>query len=252
LLTKHIRKLIPDRDFVLGLAFWAAVLVFGWWYYYPALPSFDEVLSRITKPQTQGTTIKEENQIDGTKILSRTPFQGRCNQPGMIFQFEVKGTLDLRANGDLTNTGEVAKQQDVFTQYRYKPPDRIVLDLEDWLEAGKPAGRFSVPATEDDTAATAIHEIELDCEVDTMLAAAAQKPAKAALDTCWDEWVEKSLGAIPKPDDTYDPRTGKSLSQTPGAVRTRALKFQAAKDALQLRGKESGEWQIFLKSCVAR
>jgi hypothetical protein len=109
-----------------------------------------------------------------------------------------------------------------------------------------------VDETEDDIVATAIHEIELDCEVDTTPDAAAQKPAKAALDTCWDEWVEKSLGAIPKPGDTHDPRTGKSLSQTPGALQTRALKFQAAKDALQLRGKESAEWQMFRKTCVAR
>jgi hypothetical protein len=148
-----------------------------------------------------------------------------------------------------------------------------VLDLKDWLAAGKPTGRFSVLAIgeyelevevdivrvrgvdeiENDTeTATAIHEIELDCEVDITPAAAAQKPTNAASDTCWDEWVEKTLEAIPKPGDTHDPRTGKSLSQTPGALRSRALKFQAAKDALQLRGKESAEWQMFLKTCVAR
>jgi hypothetical protein len=182
----------------------------------------------------------------------------------MIFQFAVKGTLTTFANGILTNTGAVLRQQDVFTQYRYTPPDRIVLDLQDWLAAGKPAGRFSVFAIgeyeleveveiENDTeTATAIHEVELDCEVDITPAAAAQNPTDATLDTCWDEWVEKSLVAIPKPGDTHDPRTGKSLSQTPGAQRTRALKFQAAKDALQLRGKESAEWQMFLKTCVAR
>jgi hypothetical protein len=108
---KRIGKLFQGerREFVLGLAFWAAVLLFGWWYYYPALPSFEDAISRIAKPQTQATTIKKKTQIDGPKIVSRTPFQGRCNQPGMIFQFAVKGTLDLYADGILISTGEVAR-----------------------------------------------------------------------------------------------------------------------------------------------
>jgi hypothetical protein len=272
---KYIRKFFPDRESILGLAFWAAVLFFGWWYYYPALPSFTDGPSRISKPQTQGSNIKDqiEHRVAAAKIVSRMPFQGRCNQPGMIFQFAVKGIINIYSDGNLVNTGEVLEQQDVFTKYRYTPPDRIVLDLKDWLAAGKPAARFSVPAigeyelevevdvmrvrdvdeVENDTEiASAIHEIELDCEVDIAPAAAAQNPTKATLDTCWDEWAEKSLEVIPKPGDTHDPRTGKLLSQTPGAERTRALKFQAAKDALQLRGKESAEWQMFLKTCVAR
>ncbi len=71
-------------------------------------------------------------------------------------------------------------------------------------------------------------------------------------DACWDEWRAKSLKCIPRPDDTVHPCTGKPLSQTPPAERTRALKFQAAEDAMALRGKESPAWQTFREECITR
>ena len=37
------------------------------------------------------------------------------------------------------------------------------------------------------------------------------------------------------PDDTVDQRTGKTLSETDGAKRTRAKKLQALKDELELQ-----------------
>lgn len=66
---------------------------------------------------------------------------------------------------------------------------------------------------------------------------------------CWRDWVERSLKEVPKSDDTISPRTGKELSQSDGAKRTRALKFQAASDALELRGKSDPRWQTFLDMC---
>src|SRR5262245_37733702 len=152
LLIKRIRKFF-QHDLcivVLWLAFWAGLVFFGVRYH-------QDAISRIAKPQTQATTITKKTQIDGPKIVARTPFHGRCNQPGMIFQFAGNGILTTYSDGKLANTGEVLEQQDVFTQYRYTPPDRIELDLKDWLAAGNPVGRFSVPA---------IGEYELEVEVD--------------------------------------------------------------------------------------
>jgi hypothetical protein len=78
---KHIGKLFQGerRKFVLGLAFWTAVLLFGWWYYYPALPSFEDAISRITKPQAQRTNIKDriEARVAGFKILSKVDATSR-------------------------------------------------------------------------------------------------------------------------------------------------------------------------------
>ncbi|MHC2620081.1 hypothetical protein ACVIW2_002113 [Bradyrhizobium huanghuaihaiense] len=68
--------------------------------------------------------------------------------------------------------------------------------------------------------------------------------------TCWLKWTARKLQIIPKPDDTINPKTGKELSQTPGAIRTRALKYQAAKDALELRGREDPDWRAFFGECT--
>jgi hypothetical protein len=71
-----------------------------------------------------------------------------------------------------------------------------------------------------------------------------------SLEVCWSKWVEQKLAKVPKPGDVNHPVTGRPLSQTPGAIRTRALKYQAAQDALDLRGKQSPEWQIFHEACA--
>jgi hypothetical protein len=67
---------------------------------------------------------------------------------------------------------------------------------------------------------------------------------------CWSKWTENQLKYVPKPGDTVNPRTGKELSQTDGALRTRALKYQAAKDALELRGKDDPNWHTFAAACT--
>ncbi len=60
-------------------------------------------------------------------------------------------------------------------------------------------------------------------------------PAHDLLLACSDAWRAKPPREIPPgPDDNFDPRSGKLLSQTAGARRTRALKFQAFKDATTL------------------
>lgn len=74
----------------------------------------------------------------------------------------------------------------------------------------------------------------------------------AANASCWVTWTEQQLKYVPKAGDTINPRTGKELSQTDGAKRTRALKYQAAKDALELRGKESPDWKSFAIECESR
>ena len=42
------------------------------------------------------------------------------------------------------------------------------------------------------------------------------------------------------------------MSQTEGAKRTRALKYQAKLDALELRGKDDPDWHAFLEDCAKR
>ena len=65
------------------------------------------------------------------------------------------------------------------------------------------------------------------------IAEESEKPAFEILRACSDEWRAMSLDAMPPgPDDTHDHRTGKLLSQTSPAKRTRALKLQAAKYAI--------------------
>jgi hypothetical protein len=60
-------------------------------------------------------------------------------------------------------------------------------------------------------------------------------PAHDLLLACSDAWHSKPSSEIPPgPDDTIDPRSGKPLSQTPGAKRSRAAKLQAFKDAATL------------------
>jgi hypothetical protein len=66
----------------------------------------------------------------------------------------------------------------------------------------------------------------------SVIAAEGDKPTDDKLRACSDE-AEKTEALPPGPDDTHD-RNGKPLSQTPGAKRTRALKRQAAKDAITL------------------
>jgi len=67
---------------------------------------------------------------------------------------------------------------------------------------------------------------------------------------CWDEWYAKKLAEVPKPDGTHNPLTGKQLSQTPGAIRTRERKLQAFKDAMTLRGKNDPAWRAYRNQCI--
>jgi len=73
--------------------------------------------------------------------------------------------------------------------------------------------------------------------VDTLLGsstagAQGQTPAyDAAYRACSEEWYASEFKMLAKPDDTHDPRTGKLLSQTEGAKRTRERKLKAAHDA---------------------
>lgn len=69
---------------------------------------------------------------------------------------------------------------------------------------------------------------------------------------CWKEWVDFRMKEVPKAEDTISPATGKQLSQSDGAKRTRALKYQAKLDALELRGKDEPEWRTYLEGCANR
>jgi hypothetical protein len=69
----------------------------------------------------------------------------------------------------------------------------------------------------------------------SVIAAKGEKSTQDILRECSDEWRSKSPEAMPPgADDKTDPRNGKALSDTPGAKRSRALKLQAAKDAITL------------------
>ena len=75
--------------------------------------------------------------------------------------------------------------------------------------------------------------------------------AQAATESeCWDKWYAQQIALQPGPEDTVDPRNGKSLSQTDGAKRSRAKKLQALKDALELRGKSDSKWEAFRTDCA--
>jgi len=67
---------------------------------------------------------------------------------------------------------------------------------------------------------------------------------------CWKEWVDIRMKEVPKAEDTVSPATGKVMSQSDGAKRTRALKYQAKLDALELRGKHDPAWHGFLEDCA--
>jgi hypothetical protein len=69
---------------------------------------------------------------------------------------------------------------------------------------------------------------------------------------CWKQWVDFRMKDVPKAEDTISPATGKEMSQTDGAKRTRALKYQAKLDALELRGKDDPVWHTFLDGCAKR
>jgi hypothetical protein len=65
----------------------------------------------------------------------------------------------------------------------------------------------------------------------SIIVAEAETSAQGALRTCSEAWRTKLPSEIPPgPDDTHDPRTGKELSQTPGAKRSRAAKLKAFKE----------------------
>lgn len=67
---------------------------------------------------------------------------------------------------------------------------------------------------------------------------------------CWDDWYAKRIALQPTAEATIDPRTGKQLSQTDGAKRSRAKKVQALKDELELRSKKDAQWLAYRAECV--
>jgi hypothetical protein len=69
---------------------------------------------------------------------------------------------------------------------------------------------------------------------------------------CWKQWVDFRMKEVPKADDTVSPATGRAMSQTDGAKRTRALKYRAKLDELELRGKDDPVWHAFLEGCAKR
>jgi hypothetical protein len=69
-------------------------------------------------------------------------------------------------------------------------------------------------------------------------------------DQCFTKWSGERVRMQPGPDATIDLRTGRVLSQTDGAKRTRALKLQALKDALMLRGHEDPKWLSYRQDCM--
>lgn len=72
----------------------------------------------------------------------------------------------------------------------------------------------------------------------------------AATQACWNQWYASRLAQQPKPEDTHHPVTGKPLSQTTGAKRSRERKLLALKDALELRGEDEPAWEVFLEGCI--
>ncbi|NOJ40908.1 hypothetical protein [Bradyrhizobium australiense] len=67
---------------------------------------------------------------------------------------------------------------------------------------------------------------------------------------CWARWVEFRMKEVPKGSDLVSPATGREMSQTDGAKRTRDLKYQAKRDELELRGKDDPMWKTFLAGCA--
>ena len=62
----------------------------------------------------------------------------------------------------------------------------------------------------------------------SMLVAEGQIP-DAVFRACSDEWRAERLEEVPRRDDTHHPLTGKPLSQTPGAKRSREIKRKEPK-----------------------
>ncbi len=71
----------------------------------------------------------------------------------------------------------------------------------------------------------------------------------AFADECYERWMTEILLLQPRPDDTVDKRTGRFLSQTDGAKRTRGRKLQALKDELELRGRKDARWLMYQSKC---
>lgn len=67
---------------------------------------------------------------------------------------------------------------------------------------------------------------------------------------CWKSWVDFRMKDVPKAEDTISPATGREMSQTDGAKRTRALKYQAKLDELELRGKDDPTWKTYHQGCA--
>lgn len=73
----------------------------------------------------------------------------------------------------------------------------------------------------------------------------------ASEDACWAQWSSQEIGRQPKPEDTINQQTGKPLSQTDAAKRSRAKKLQAFNDAMVLRGRGSDGWKAFRERCIS-
>ena len=86
---------------------------------------------------------------------------------------------------------------------------------------------------------TLVHLLAQDCRAQDHVTA-----------ECWARWVEFRMKEVPKGSDLVSPATGKAMSQTDGARRTRDLKYQAKRDALELRGKDDPMWRTFLAGCA--
>jgi len=74
--------------------------------------------------------------------------------------------------------------------------------------------------------------------------------AHADIKQRWDDWKSAKLAMIPRGESAIDPRNGKKLSTSEGAKRSRDKRFQAADDALELRGKTDPEWIEFANNCA--
>jgi hypothetical protein len=71
----------------------------------------------------------------------------------------------------------------------------------------------------------------------------------ALADECYERWKAEIVAMQPGADDAIDKRSNKELSQTDGAKRTRAIKLQALKDAIELRGQSDPRWLRYRETC---
>jgi hypothetical protein len=165
----------------IALVVWILVFFFGWLLDPQLTPFLSSFGSLGPRPVTQKADLYGdalERIMAG--VVKRTPFQGLCKQPGMIFQFTVNGEIETLTNGEWRASATAPKGQTVFVQYEYTPPDSVSFDLMDWANAGRPVGPFSFSATgeyeveveiynsADDTAVseTGTHEVSLICDVE--------------------------------------------------------------------------------------